>query len=140
MGVYATADDLADYAAGDPEALLPPTDEEIEALLSRAERVVDLVLGPIPRDEATGRKLDPADLTDAQRDALSRATCAAALHELALTRAVVEGRDSEYTPSEVREVIGVTAFPPTQTLRELAGYDLIRTSGTVTTTTTDAAA
>jgi hypothetical protein len=133
MGVYATQAELVEYAQGDPDALLPASSEETEALLVRAERTVDLVLGPIPRDEATGRKLDPADLTDAQRDALSRATCAAALHELALTRAVVEGRDSEYTPSEVREVIGVTAFPPVQTLRELAGYDLIRTSGTVTT-------
>lgn len=80
MSSYATVPEFEAYVEGwvtDDEAAL-------ERLLERATRDVDDVIGPLyPRrvNPFRGLKLDPAsDLDDAGREALSRATCAQALH------------------------------------------------------------
>ena len=54
-----------------------------DALVDRAERDVDLLLGPIPRIEATGRKLDLDNLTDVGVEALERAVAAQVVYLLA---------------------------------------------------------
>jgi hypothetical protein len=57
--------------------------DAFDALVERAERDVDLLLGPIPRIEATGRKLDLANLTDVGVEALERAVAAQTVYLLA---------------------------------------------------------
>ena len=133
MATYAQPQDLREYASGDPDAAVPEDDEEVERLLARAEIVVDEVIGGVYDDDLlTGRKLDPGELLPGQATALSRATCAAATHELHLGRAVLEGTE-EYSPADVQVVIRPIISPPPQTLRELAGHGLIKKSGCVAT-------
>ena len=55
----------------------------LERILVRAQRDVDRVLGPWPRREDTGLKLDPAtDLTVEQRAALARAVAVQAHYRI----------------------------------------------------------
>ena len=130
MGVYASREELAAYVADNSYAVLPGDEESEERLLARAERTVDLALGPWPFF-SNGRKLDPESLDVVQREALSRATCAACEHELLVGLALLAG-DSEYAPNNVT-VIMPTLITPPRMLRELAGHGLVRRSGTVTT-------
>lgn len=128
MAVYASAADLAAYVADNPELPLPAAPEAQERLLARAERAVDLVLGPWPRF-ANGRKLDPAALDTTQRAALSRATCAAAEHLAMLDPAFWVG-DDDFLPNEVSILRRAPRVSP-RMLEELAGHGLLKRSGTV---------
>jgi hypothetical protein len=130
MATYATAEQLQDYVADNKEAVVPGDDEGVERLLARAERVVDSVLGPWPY-LSTGRKLDPASLDLAQREALARATCAAAEFELLVGPEWVAG-GMEVMPAQLA-VIRQPARVAPKVLQELAGFGLIRRSGTVVT-------
>jgi hypothetical protein len=139
MAIYATLGDLVGYAVGDPDRDLVPTEEdEAEGLLTRAEIAVDLVVGGDPDPSwlllATPvtdppRKLNPAALSPVQRTALTRATCAAALHELRVGRDVLEGA-GDYMGDNVRVVAAAAARSP-QVVAELANHGLIRRSGTL---------
>lgn len=53
-------------------------------LLIRAQRDIDAILGPIPRSQTTGLKLDPSTLRDWEAEALSNAVCAQAEFRLAV--------------------------------------------------------
>jgi hypothetical protein len=55
-----------------------------DALVLRAEREVDSILGPWPPDPTTGLKVDPSRLYQWQRDALSRAVAAQAEYLVAV--------------------------------------------------------
>lgn len=77
MATYATVAEFEAYVEGwtttNPDAL--------EALLRKAERDVDRLLGPLPPRQDTGLKLDPAaDLYPYEREALARAVSAQAYH------------------------------------------------------------
>lgn len=126
MAVYALAADLTAYASAD--VILPANTDELEALLEEGERMVDRHVGPWPV-LSTGRKFDPATLPVTAREALRRATCAAA--------EFISMLDSE-------EWIGASDFlPPTLTVlsragrvspkmtEELAGSGLVIWGGTV---------
>lgn len=79
MATYAT---VADFEAH-IEGWVTTDSAALERVLVRAERDVDRVLGPLPRDPDTGLKLIPADdLTPAQRAALARAVSTQAYHRL----------------------------------------------------------
>ena len=127
MASYATADDLTAYlAGGDVDA--PGDSVAREALLTRSERRVDALVGPRPL-LPSGLKFDPSELTPAQRSALSRATCAAAEHELVLGRASLVG-GPEALPGDFT-VFFRGSRQPVRALEELAGTSLVTASGTV---------
>ena len=84
---YATSADLAAYVADNAEVSAPSA---ADALLERAERDVDRVVGPWPVF-SNGRKFDPPALTAPQRAALSRATCAAAEFRLTIGESELVG-------------------------------------------------
>jgi hypothetical protein len=67
MPTYANADDVAAYIEG----LVVDDPAGLDRLIAHAERDVDRLLGPIPRLEATGLKLDPATLLPWERTALA---------------------------------------------------------------------
>lgn len=71
---YASVADFEAYVS-DRLSLDTPT---IENRLAEAERDIDLVVGPIPIDPATGLKFIIGDLEPEDVTALSRATCAQA--------------------------------------------------------------
>jgi hypothetical protein len=96
---YASAEELDLYLAASGVV----NDMEVEALLKRAEHDVDRAVGPRPVDPTTGLKFDPADLTDAQAGALSRATLAAAEFRIEVTERDLIGSE-DYVPSELRIV------------------------------------
>src|SRR5439155_1353023 len=82
------------------------------------ERDVDLVLGPYPT--APGElKLDPEKLSEAQRAALSRATCAACEWRLVVDQGVQIG-DDDYLPLGVGILRRAAAVSP-RMLEELVG-------------------
>lgn len=58
--------------------------DALEQLLIRAQRDVDAVLGPIPRNYTTGLKLLPSSLRTWEAEALSNAVCAQAEFRLAV--------------------------------------------------------
>lgn len=74
MPTYATPDELAAYVADSGVAL--PAD--VDALLERAERDLDRIVGHRAVDAASGLKFVPASLSTGERADLSRATCAQA--------------------------------------------------------------
>jgi hypothetical protein len=131
VATYASSDDLNAYLAGDRGALRALRGADVEALLERGERAVDLALGPshYTRDATTGLLLDPGTLTDAQRGALSRATCAYVEWLLLV--------GSEWAAGDSLETAGgvVLAAPPQRTppkmLSELQGFGLLKRSATV---------
>lgn len=133
MATYAAADDLNAYLAADRSArrnLRGIDDDGIERMLQRGERAVDLVLGPTyPRDLVTGLKLDPATLTQAQRDALSRAVCAY-VEWVLLVSTAVEAGDSIEAPVNLA-IVQPAARQPPKMVAELAGYGLLKRSATV---------
>jgi len=78
--IYATTADLTAHDLAGLVASLALPAASVVALLARAERDVDRVLGPLPARADTGLKLDPAtDLTVPQRAALARAVSEQAL-------------------------------------------------------------
>ncbi len=77
MGIYATPAQVRDYCQ-DSGVTVPEDDADVERLIARAEREVDLVLGPYVR-LTTGRKLDPATLSQTARDTTERRAFKAAL-------------------------------------------------------------
>jgi hypothetical protein len=132
--VYATAEDFRDYVRDVPaDTLAVPHDEAIERLLERAERDVDrIAAGPLPPLE-TGRKFDLDDLTEAQADALKRATCAAAEWRLAMGEAELIAADDGV--AQVGGLITLTTRPVERVApklrEELAGSGLFLYSGTL---------
>jgi hypothetical protein len=132
---YADADALLDYLAGNRGALRGLRrfgDNAIDKLLERAERIVDLALGPYDsRDIVSGLKLDLTTLTAIQRAAASRATCAVAEWILMLGPEFVAG-DADYVSGNLSVTTPPAKFPP-RLAQELAGTGLVRRSGTVRT-------
>ena len=127
MALYATAADLTAYLLDNAEVTAPTEPAAIERLLKRAERQVDLVLGPYTLDAVTGLKLTPSWLTPAQRLALSRATCAAAEHELAVGSEVMVGTE-DYLPPGLTVLRSAGRQAP-KVAEELAGHGLVTRSG-----------
>jgi hypothetical protein len=125
MAVYASADDLRAFASDSRMATrhLPRDADAIERLLQRGERAVDLVVGPRPRDETTGLKFDPEELTPLQADTLRRATLAYCIWELLSGVDLLYG-GPDYMPSAVVLAQRAASEAP-QMLRELAGSGLV---------------
>jgi hypothetical protein len=133
VATYASTADLLDYVIDNRAAwrtLRNADDEQLERLVERGERAVDLVLGAAwPRDPATGLRLNPTTLTQAQRDAVSRAVCAY-VEWLVLVGAAVEAGDSVEAPATLA-VLQPAARQPPKIVAELAGYGLLKRSATV---------
>lgn len=97
---YADLDDLEAYIEG----WVTDNAQAANRLLVRAERDVDLILGPLPRRSDNGLKLKPAELQGWEADALARAVCAQAEHRFrmgdeldARQATTVRGPDFEVT-------------------------------------------
>lgn len=68
----------------------------LTALLVRAQRDVDAILGPISRSAETGLKFDPDALRDWEAEALSNAVCAQAEFRLSTDEAsLAAGRSTK---------------------------------------------
>jgi hypothetical protein len=123
---YATVGDLLAYLQDNPDVQAPDPDA-CGRLLERSERRLDTLLGPHPDTPPGELKLDPSTLTQAQRDALARATCAVA--EWALyVGAAFEAGDSEELGPAVTELRPPMRTPP-KAILELAGTGLVKRSG-----------
>lgn len=136
MSTYASGRQVIDYLQGNPDLDLPPgVDEdgeaipssELERLIAASERDVDRLLGPIPM-LATGRKLDAASLSAAQRAALSRATAAACEFRLAVGPEELTG-ETDYLSGELTMLRRASRPPGPRAAEELAGFGLVRRSG-----------
>jgi hypothetical protein len=123
---YASHNDLINMMLGNDAAEIPDDEDVVTAVLMRAERRVDALLGPIPVQPDTGLKLDPAALTPEQQNALARATAAMGEHELTVSREFLAGGD-EFVGAGLVQVRGPLRMPPS-VLEELAGHGLVRTS------------
>jgi hypothetical protein len=131
MPTYATTEQVGEYLLlGDAGLELPDDEAAAEALVERAEDDIDRVLSAqLERDETSGRKLDPGDLTDAQAAALTRATAAQAEFRLALEIELI-GDDTTTRAGDVS--FGPTPRPPgPRCVEELSGYGFAWRSGTV---------
>lgn len=122
---YATVEDLAAYVADVPEIVVPDG-EAAERLLERAERDVDRVYGPWPI-LSTGLKFDPGSLPVTAREALRRATCAAAEFRLIVGEDELIG-DTEYAPEQLRVLRSAGRIAP-KMREELSGHGLVIWSG-----------
>jgi hypothetical protein len=130
MATYATVEEFIGYTAHLPVTM---PEAEIEALLVRAERDVDALLGWPPVATDTPR-VDLDSLTEFERGKLRRATCAqAAFRVLRDESSLVEG------PDGIASVDGLSfsrdplpSFSP-EALLELSGTGghLYRRSGTL---------
>lgn len=127
MGVYATAEQLDAYVV-DNQDVDAPAGAEAERLLDRAQRDVDRVVGPWPI-LSTGLKFDPGTLPVTAREALARATCAAAEYRVEVGEDQLVGGD-EYLPDMLRPLRTAGRAGP-KVLEELVGHGLILTSLTV---------
>lgn len=132
MPTYTDTEAVAAYLALSDAALaLPELEAEADALIERAEDDVDRILdAALVRDEKTGRKLDPDNLTDGQAAALSRAVAAQVEFRLTVGEDELTGDDS------LRSAAGVTFQPATRppgpkAVEELSGYGFPWRSGTV---------
>jgi hypothetical protein len=81
MTAYATRDQFAAYVPG----WVTDSPDALDALLERASRDIDLILGPIAivtdaTSDYLGFKLDPTQLLGWEAKALANATCAQAEH------------------------------------------------------------
>ena len=128
MAVYATSADLAEYLSDNPSVEMPSDAPALDRLLLRAERVVDLACGPWPR-YADGRKFSPPLLDVTQRQALARATCAAAEFEMLLGVEHLAG-EPDFIPSGL-QVVSRAASEAPRMFAELAGHGLVKRSLTV---------
>jgi hypothetical protein len=127
VSAYATAEELVSYVQDNPDVQVPGEPTAVERLLQRAERRVDGVLGPYAPDSTTGLKLNPSSLTTVQKAALSRATCAAAEHELAMGPGFYVGEE-DFIPAGLAVLRRAAATAP-KVLAELAGHGLLIRSG-----------
>jgi hypothetical protein len=115
MGVYATPTDLdAWVAARNPELQLPA---DREALIRDAELMVDRALGPYVK--RAGLKLNPPSRLAERREALKRATCAAA-EFIAMQDAEERTGSTDFLPTEV-STLRVAGRVSPRMLEELAG-------------------
>jgi hypothetical protein len=132
VGVYTTADAVRAYVQDNRaavRALRGADDDALERLIATAQHAVDLVCGGEAPDPSTGLRIDPAALTEAQATALARATAAWVEWALMIGLPVVAG-DSIETPMNVAIATPAARQPP-KMIFELAGYGLLRRSGTV---------
>lgn len=83
VNTYVTAQEVKDLIPG--LTVSDPT--SFDALVDRAARDVDSLLGPIPVDHDTGAKLDPDALHSHELSALKRAVAAQVEHLLAVEAA-----------------------------------------------------
>jgi hypothetical protein len=138
MAVYASQTDLAAWVEDNPYVMLPGEDEAVERLLQAAERAVDRAIGGTTRDGPNGLRVDPDALDEDAREALRRATCAAAEH-LEMLGPEFWVAEDDFLPNEVTILRRAQRESP-RMLEELAGHGLVRRSGCVatpeTTTTT----
>lgn len=129
MPTYTTRADVEAYG------VTLPAGAEGDRLVDRAERDVDNLLGPYPRDPDTGLKWDVARLYDWQAAALARAVAAQAEYLVAVGPAalvtpsatVVKGPDFELTydtAAAARPAVG-----PRVALELAPIADLIRITG-----------
>lgn len=124
MSSYATLEQLRALAHPDAD-LDNVTDGELERLLVEAEGDVDAVIGG-PR-LLDGRALDPALLTDAQRDALARAVAIAVVHRRLLDPEDLVGADS-FAPGGLT-TLRAGRLPPSPAIQAaLAGFGVLRRS------------
>lgn len=129
MAAYATAADLEAYLAGSTaESERPLGPARIERLLEDAQRDVDRAIGGVA-DPVTGLRVDVASLTAAQRGALARATCAAAEHRIEIADEIPGG--TEFGPPGVPLLWRGSRPPGPRVFEELAGFALVRRSGTL---------
>ena len=126
MATYATAAELDAYLLDTPE-VSAPGGEATERLLQRAERQVDLVVGPWPRF-SSGLKFDPALLDTTQQAALSRACCAAAQFLLVVDAETLIG-DDDYLPDGAVILRRAAKVSP-KMVAELSGHGLLKYTGT----------
>lgn len=127
MATYATQADFEAYVEGwttsDPAAL--------ERLLERAERDVDSAVGRWDRQDNGLKFGTPATdneqgLTDLQKDALARATCAQAEYRLAMGEAFfVEAQPENVSGPDYSQTGALPRIGP-KVYDELEGTDLMR--------------
>jgi hypothetical protein len=130
--IYASVAEMRVYVEDNPAvAAVLGDDATVERLLERNEHRVDGVLGPYPIDPDSGLKLNPTDLTTPQKDALSRATCAAAEHEVMVGHDFLVGEE-DLIPGELQVLRRGSRQAP-KMVEELAGTGLVTYSGTVAT-------
>lgn len=133
MATYATPGDLRDYL--DDDDLIADDDlddDEIERVLADAERDVDRLLALGDRDPQTGLRLDPEGLSEPQRAAVSRATCAAAVWRLGTDPEDVAGLEPGVAGLPGGISLREVGRPPgPRPIEELAGFGLPVRSGTV---------
>lgn len=129
MPTYAGAELLRAYCAASG-VVLPATAAELDALIERAERDIDRLLGPYPIDPLTGLKLDPLEVTPAQAGALARATCAAAEYRVAVGEdAWIEARDGLTAVGGLSFDLRPLPRVAPKALEELSGHALLLRSG-----------
>jgi hypothetical protein len=128
MPSYATAEDLALYLKR--STVVAPDSDDADAVLEDAERVVDRYAGVGWPWLSTGRKFDPPSLPVYAREALMRATCAAAEWLLAVDIDEAIGT-TDYLPDQLRVERRAGRISP-RMVEELAGSGLVLYSGTVT--------
>ena len=131
MPTYATRSDCLEYTAG----LVVEDNAEFDKLIERAEDDIDGLLGNLPLDPVTERKLVPADLTTAQLRAIRRATCAQVEYRIEMGEAFFvrgqydkaagpdfsrEGKLPYIGPKVKRELKGAFGISRTQTARARA--------------------
>lgn len=119
---YASVQDFKDFIA-DRLALDDPT---IESRLLEAERDIDLVVGPIPVDMATGLKFIPAELEDDDAAALVRATCAQAEYRVEMGPAFFRRPQFNKTKGPDYETEGQAPIVGPAAMRELTYSRLLR--------------
>ncbi|MBO0767543.1 MAG: hypothetical protein J2O48_02540 [Solirubrobacterales bacterium] len=111
---------------------VPDDDQAVDRLLQRAEGDVDRAIGGPPKAPDQARRLDPTTLPQAQADALSRATCAAALFRLRQRETILVGADDGLISAgsvQFRQIGWLPRQSPVM-LEELAGSGLMQHSGT----------
>lgn len=126
MATYTTAEALASYAGSAIEG----DSDDVERLLKQAERDIDSLWGQAPA-LTNGLKWDPTKLDDHQRLVLSNAACAQALYrqEMGPLWWIRPQLDSTSGP-EGSQTGRLSRISP-QTLDELIGGGLMRTTGKV---------
>lgn len=127
MAVYAVPEDLRVYTARNTAVDVPDDDAAVEVLLDEAQREVDRACGPWPF-LSTGLKFDPPLLPVTGREALRRATCAAAEWLLMLEPEERVGA-SDLLPAGLSITQRAGRVSP-RMVEELAGHGLMLYSGT----------
>lgn len=132
MATYATADELDDYLIDDDLIQTPLDSEHAERVLADGERDVDRLLVAGDRDPDTGLRLSVEGLSEPQRAALSRATCAAAAWRLHQDPEDLAGVDPGVAGLPGGISLRPVGRPPgPRPLEELAAHGFPLRSGTV---------